>query len=144
MALEWNSTLAVGVPVIDAQHQELFRRVDRLMDAMLSHDRSEAGRMLAFLEEYVVAHFSTEEALMRERGYPSYRDHLADHQRFCATLASLRAAHEADGTSAALVHRVRSEVCSWLTSHVCVTDVALGRFLQRSAGAPLAPGGGAR
>ena len=131
MPLAWNATLSVGVTQIDEQHQELFRRVDRLLDAMLKQDRAEVARLLAFLQEYVVVHFGTEEALMRERSYPSYRDHLEEHRRFTRDLERLRGEHDASGATAALVHKVRREVCDWLTSHVCVTDVALGRYLQR-------------
>ena len=51
MLLQWTTALSVGVDEIDAQHQELFRRVDRLLDAMARNDRSEAARLLEFLLE---------------------------------------------------------------------------------------------
>lgn len=132
MALRWNSTLAVGVPEIDAQHQELFHRVERLLDAMIAHDASEAGRLLAFLEEYVEIHFRAEEELMRLRRYPSLAAHKAEHDLFVTGFEELKRTYAAQGATPDLVLRLERQVCVWLRNHVCVTDVALGRFLVRA------------
>ena len=61
MAIRWTSALAIGVANLDAQHEELFRRVDRLHDAMLARDRTEAGELIRFLQRYVADHLEAEE-----------------------------------------------------------------------------------
>lgn len=129
MALQWTSTLSVGVAEIDTQHQELFRRVDRLLDSMLRNDRTEAARLLDFLSEYVVVHFSDEEALMEGTAYPDLQRHTLDHRRFRATLQEIAAAFAERGPTASLVLRLEQEVVGWLKDHVYFTDVALGRFV---------------
>ena len=129
MALQWTSTLSVGVAEIDQQHQELFRRIDRLLDSMLRNDRSEAARLLDFLAEYVIVHFADEESLMEGTGYPDLQRHTEDHRRFRATLRDISLAFAERGPTASLVLRLEQEVVGWLKDHVYFTDVALGRFV---------------
>jgi hemerythrin len=134
VALHWTSTLSVGVHELDAQHRELFARVDRLLDAMLRNDRSEASRLLAFLREYVVVHFAAEERLMEEAAYPDLQRHVAEHRRFAAQMRELDAAFREEGPTAALVLRLEREAVAWLYDHVYFTDVAMGRWLMAQPG----------
>jgi hemerythrin len=129
LALQWNTTLSVGVPEIDAQHRELFRRVDRLLDAMLRRDRGEAVRLLGFLREYVVVHFAAEERLMDEAAYPDVQRHLAEHRRFAAAMREVDADFREQGATAGLVHKLEQQAVAWLRDHVYFTDVAMGRWL---------------
>ena len=133
MALQWNSTLAVGDAEIDAQHRELFRRVDRLVEAVLHRDRSEAASILEYLRTFVVEHFAAEERLMAEVGYPDAEAHAAEHRAFAAALREVDARYQANGCTAAVVHDLERRVVSWLAEHVYSTDVALGKFVQARA-----------
>lgn len=130
VALQWTSALSMGVPEIDAQHEELFRRIDRLLDAMLHSDRSEAGRMLAYLRGFVVDHFGAEERLMVELGYPDLERHLAEHRAFAAALHEVDQAFLAQGPTAAIMLKLEQQAVGWLRDHVYFTDVALGRYVQ--------------
>ena len=114
MALRWTSTLSIGVAELDAQHEELFRRVDRLLDAMLARDRSEASCLIAFLQHHVTDHFAAEERLMREVAYPDAALHAAEHLAFAAEIAALAAMFALEGATARLVLRLEREVTSWL------------------------------
>jgi hemerythrin len=136
VALQWTSTLSVGVPEIDEQHRELFRRVDRLMDAVLHHDREEAARVLAWLGGFVVEHFAAEERLMAEVEYPAAEAHIREHREFARNLAGIEADFAAHGATAAVVFRLEKQAVDWLMDHVYFTDVALGRYaLARRASA---------
>jgi hemerythrin len=130
MALQWTSTLSVGVPELDEQHKELFRRIDRLLDAMLHQDRSEAGRLLAFLRDYATEHFAAEERLMAEVGYPDAERHIEEHRVFAKELATLDAEFVTRGATASVVFRLERQAVGWLQDHVYFTDVALGRFVH--------------
>jgi hemerythrin len=132
MPLQWTQVLSVGIPEIDAQHQELFRRVDRLLEATLAGDHREAGATLAFLGEYALTHFSTEERFMREVGYPGLARHREEHEFFVADLRSLDRDLAGGGATPELVARLNRQVGDWLRGHVCVTDMAMGRFASRA------------
>ncbi|MCM2332769.1 MAG: bacteriohemerythrin [Anaeromyxobacteraceae bacterium] len=129
MALQWTSTLSVGVPEIDAQHQELFRRIDRLLDAVLRRDRSEAGAVLAWLGTFVQDHFSAEERLMAETGYPDAERHVKEHRDFARRLAEIEADFEAHGATAAVMYALEQHAVGWLGDHVYFSDVSLGRWV---------------
>jgi hemerythrin len=134
MALHWTSALSVGVAELDAQHRELFERVDRLLDAMLHGDRSEAARLLAFLGEFVVVHFAAEERLMEGTAYPGLQRHLDEHRRFGARLHELEAGFREAGPTASLVLGLEHLAVAWLRDHVYSTDVAMGRWLMAQQG----------
>ncbi len=134
MPILWDPDLSVGVEAIDAQHQELFARIDRLLDALRErHGAAEVGRLLEYLGEYVLAHFSSEEKLMLERAYPHYDAHRQEHQRFIREFGALRAEHAKEGPTVVLLIRVTNRVTAWLREHIYRADRELAAFLRDSA-----------
>ncbi len=128
--LAWTERLAVGVPEIDAQHRELFARVARLDRALDLGTRDELGRLLAWLREYALLHFETEERHMRDRGYARYPEHKGVHDAFVERYLALWHDFEREGTSALLTLRVQNWIGGWLEGHVAEHDFALGAFLN--------------
>jgi len=142
VALRWTSALSLGVAEIDSQHEELFRRFERLEDAILAHDRSEAERLLDFLSEHLRAHCAAEEALMQVVGYPGLEVHAAEHRAFAAEIARLDLAQERHGTTAELVLRLDQDLGGWLHDHIYGSDMELARFVKSrgwDGGRPIAP-----
>jgi hemerythrin len=139
VALQWTSTLSVGDEAIDAQHRELFVRLDRLHDAMLRRERAEALRLLAFLRDYSVVHFEAEERLMAEAAYPEAGRHAQEHEAFRASLRGLQEHFEAEGLTAGLVLDLERRVVGWLREHVYHSDVGLGRWIRRARGGAATP-----
>jgi hemerythrin len=129
VALRWTSALSLGVPELDAAHQELFRRFDRLLDAMLQNERGEALQLIAFLRDYVVNHFGAEERLMQELQYPEMQHHVEEHRAFAAALKEIDASFLEEGPTAMLVLQLEERAVNWLRDHVYFTDVSLGRFV---------------
>lgn len=130
MAITWDPTLVTGIEDIDAQHQELFRRLDALLEAIRAgRSRDEVGRTLTFLEEYASHHFTAEEAQMEARGYAGLADHRAEHEGFRGELRALEAEYLRDGATASLIIRVNTHLTGWLRSHIYRTDRALADFL---------------
>jgi hemerythrin len=131
VGIAWDPALVVGIPEIDDAHQELFRRLDGLHQAIRAgRSREEVGHTLDFLRDYAVAHFAAEQALMAERGYPGLADHEAEHHAFVAELKALEAEYQRDGPSASLIIRVNTQLTGWLRSHIYRTDRALVDFLK--------------
>jgi hemerythrin len=131
MVIAWDRSLLVGVPVIDAQHQELFGRLDRLFEAIRAgRSALEIGNLLDFLAGYVREHFAAEEQVMKDASYPDRGAHEAEHRRFELDLLALRGEFERDGPSALVVVRVNARITLWLRDHIYRTDRALGAFLS--------------
>ncbi|NLY55379.1 MAG: hemerythrin family protein [Firmicutes bacterium] len=128
---EWTQDLAVGVPKIDAQHQELYRQVNKLIDACNEGKGKEAvGEVISFLQDYVVQHFQCEEEYMQKYDYPEFAKHKAAHDAFVKSFLDLKARFEQEGPGIHIVVLTNRTVVDWLNSHISKTDKALGAFLK--------------
>lgn len=146
MSIQWTADLSVGVDSIDAQHKQLFKIVNDLLDAMrVGKGKGEVAKVLGFLESYVIEHFGAEERAMAQQQYPGYAGHKAEHEAFIKDFLNLKGQHEAGGPNIALVIEVNNRVCTWLRNHIAHTDKALGSFIasrhHSRASQPLARSG---
>jgi hemerythrin len=129
MTIQWTNALAVGLPEIDGQHQELFRRAGQLLDALEAGERTEVVELVEFLHSYAITHFGLEEAWMRETLYPGYVRHKAEHDRFVEDLLELADAHDRGGREAGGAVRLSAWLTEWMIRHIAVTDTEMGRYL---------------
>jgi len=137
MSIHWDPRLAIGVDLIDGQHQELFRRAAALIEAMQNaHGKDEVARLLPYLESYVVEHFAAEERLMTSHHYPKMAEHVGEHRKFVEDFVALKA-ELAKGATTSLTVKTTNFIGGWLRAHIAKTDQALGAFLNSrpSAGA---------
>jgi hemerythrin len=132
MALEWTSGLAVGVEEIDDQHQELFRRAQRLVLALRAGDRGEVEPLIRYLSDYVVSHFECEERCMARTEYPGLEAHRDAHRRFRDDFGELLREYQRKGPTPLMALTVSNWLAEWLQQHIGGSDVALARWLQAS------------
>ncbi len=113
----WDPGLALGIPDMDAQHQELFAAIHRLGRAM-SEGRGgeEVGATLDFLADYVATHFREEEALMKAARFPGLVNHQWLHRTLEARLKEFQARRNEGrvATDFALVEFLNR----WLRDHI--------------------------
>lgn len=131
MALEWTQDLATGSEEIDFQHKELFRRVNALLESCRQgKGKAELNRVIEFLDEYVVKHFSEEEKFMRKYEYPGHANHKTEHLKFIATFSELKKEIERQGPALDLVVKTNRMIVQWLINHISKVDRSLGMFLR--------------
>lgn len=131
MAILWTPRLAVGVPQIDEEHQELFGRVNKLLEAMAQAKAREVIEpLVGFLKDYVVVHFGGEERLMRQHRYPESQEHLGQHVYFVEQFQGLSAELQKTGPTATVTIKLNKLLCDWLRDHVATTDRKLGEHLK--------------
>ena len=66
----WNESFSVGIPLLDSQHMELIRMINKLIGAKDVRVNSEAiSDTLLNMTNYAIFHFKTEEDYLREHGY---------------------------------------------------------------------------
>ena len=126
----WHASLSTGNPEIDAQHQEILRRLGDLVDALEQGRREEIPRMFEFLGDYIVRHFGAEEAVMSASAYPGANVHAAAHRRFIREYGDLRRLYEVAGPTQAVSVRTATWVLDWLRSHIYAADRALALHLR--------------
>jgi hemerythrin len=135
MEVVWTRDLAVGVDLIDGQHQELFRRFDDLLEACARlQGREKLGDLLVFLDEYVRLHFQAEEELMDRYLYPRIEEHRAMHAYFLRRQKKMMEDFQAGGATAALLAKTNKVLLAWFIDHIKQVDVCMGVFLRTRIG----------
>lgn len=128
---QWQPELALGVPTVDAQHQEIFRRINRLLEAARNGEgRKELAETLEFLTQYVVQHMAAEELIMIRAAYPEYAGHRQQHLDFMNQVFQLKLQFDREGASTDLVLKVQKELTGWLRIHIQKEDRKLASFMQ--------------
>ncbi len=131
LKVEFDPLLETGNATIDAQHRELFTRIDQLLEAAQERrGAAEISGMLDFLGHYVVSHFSMEERSMAQTGYPDLDEHRAEHQQFIRDYSALYQEFRHEGPRLALVVRVSNRVTAWLREHIYRTDRRMAQWLK--------------
>ena len=134
--MQWTEDLAVGVEKIDAQHKELFEKINDLVSAVKqSVCKYKIGDVIRFLEDYVVFHFGEEERYMLKFGYPDYQVHKAQHEKFIANFQELKKElPKLEGGSKPGSYDLSVEtnkvVVDWILDHIAKVDKRLGVFLK--------------
>jgi hemerythrin len=116
-----------NVDICDAQHKELFDRVNALNDAVGNGNRDDIGNRLDYLIDYVVEHFQTEERLMEQRGYPGLEQHRQEHENLVSTCADLQGRFHSD--EADIEEGTMAFIKNWLDHHIPQIDKSYGPAL---------------
>ena len=131
MGLVWSDSLATGNSQIDTQHQELFNRLNGLIDAMKQGKGKEViGEVFTFVNQYLVLHFSTEERMMSAYNYPGIRDHKIQHESFTSKFKELKERLDKEGVTSSIVIETQPLLVDWWYNHINKIDKALGAFLK--------------
>jgi hemerythrin-like metal-binding protein len=125
-----DKTFTVGFDLIDDQHSRLFSDINSIVRACVSGNVTDFKKSIQFLEDYVDKHFTEEEGLQRNSGYPDYPNHKKIHDNYKALIAKLAVQWLATGPSEAVLNEVRLHCGGWLINHIKAQDVKLGAFLN--------------
>ena len=135
MIIEFDDTLITGNETIDTQHKELISRIKQFVDTCEKEENSKikAIKMLDYLTEYTNFHFSEEEKLQEEIGYPGLKEHKEKHEEFKKNLKELDAfLEESEGPTDAFVQQVKSNVVDWLFTHIKAFDRSVAEIGRAS------------
>jgi hemerythrin-like metal-binding protein len=119
--INWSDRYSVCNTHLDSQHQELFRIVNTLHEAILERrSRDHLGELFEVLGKYTELHFSAEEAHMRRINHPDLTKHQAHHKHFIDAIGDLRSKHQkGDGTVGV---EVIDFLTHWLIDHIMGWD----------------------
>ena len=133
--IAWSDKFATGYKTIDAQHQEFFRRLNALHDALVEPAEKEVvPKTLAFLASYTRIHFHEEEKQMRAAGYPGLEAHRALHNDFAERVQRFIELH-AEGLII-LTTELTLFVSDWITHHIIEQDTQFTEWLKNQDRAP--------
>ncbi len=127
--IEWRASFALGIPAVDHEHRELVAMINDIYASLYRPDAAETvPEFLGELHAQISAHFALEERVMRDQGYPRYREHKADHERLLDEIRELMDGYE-DGRHPDIEQFSRL-LEGWFTEHFATHDAALHGALR--------------
>jgi hemerythrin len=135
--MSWDSSMAIGNPVIDAEHKALLDQINDLVDAVFDIAgqgrafRSQMAHLLARLRAAMAELFHTEEALMGRCGFPNAAEHREQHHDLIVQFDTFVRTFAA-GAEVSLAHVVRF-LREWFEHHTEHWDRSFGAWLRAGA-----------
>ena len=129
---KWTEELAVHNETIDNQHKELFNRINALIEAIKhAKEQEEIQKIIDFLGEYVVVHFTAEEKIMRHHDYPELAYHQGLHNKFIEDFKKIKKEIEVKQDNYSyVVLRTQILITDWLINHIYTQDKQFGKFMK--------------
>ncbi len=136
---DWDESYSVSVEDLDQQHQTIIELINELHETMETGSARNTvasaidefrtmEQVLDELSDYASYHFSTEEGLMVERGYPEYAPHKCAHIEFTREVEKLkRGLSEGEAVSPADIIAFLKE---WWGQHILKVDKKYCPFLS--------------
>lgn len=130
LVIQWSEAMSVGHDLIDEDHKNLVRMINRLFGAVMAEQpHAVVNRVLNDLVDYTVYHFKREEVLMERYAYPDAPAHCKAHRDLIGMVESCRAKF-VSGEAVQLADEIEEFLRDWLVRHILYVDKALADFLS--------------
>ncbi|NLX71508.1 MAG: hemerythrin family protein [Clostridiales bacterium] len=132
----WKDQYKLGVPLIDAQHKELFGRVEAFLQVLRSEDSWEnkipkINETLEFMKRYVVEHFHDEEEYQLSINYPGYEFHKRIHDGMVDYVQDVSRQFEQSTDNEHLMQQLGGRLLAWLINHVAAEDQRIADYAKK-------------
>ncbi len=117
--IEWRQGFRINIGQVDDEHEHLFTLIKALQLGTVEQTINE-------LLEYIVVHFSNEQALMEKSGYPELERHIMLHEDFAGRVADFLDNSEAWNEER--VQSLRRFLNKWLVGHILTHDLRFGKW----------------
>lgn len=127
--IEWDPKYSVFVDEIDVHQKKMLELFNELIDMKKSNvDARECINQISIINDYSKIYFSTEERILRRKGYPDFIPHLKSHRNFTKNFITLRReiAEDIGMLSYEAIDRLRD----WLINHILENDSLYIPFLR--------------
>jgi hemerythrin-like metal-binding protein len=127
--LYWKDEYSVGVEKLDRQHRRLFKIVNKLIERSAAFsDLKLVPQTLTEMLNYAKEHFTDEEELMQEYGYPEIEPHKEQHAYFIKTTAELSI--NALNNQSMVSREIAEFLKLWWSLHILKTDMKYKEFFK--------------
>ncbi|MEA4932548.1 MAG: hemerythrin family protein [Lawsonibacter sp.] len=128
----FDQSIETGNQIIDSEHRQLIDAINRLLESCVRGDAaSQSEKAIQFLNQYVHLHFSHEEQLQLQYGYPDYARHKMLHEGYKKVVADLTTEYSKQGPSPTMLNKLNTNIGGWLITHIKREDKALAAYIQK-------------
>lgn len=132
--IEWSDKYKTEIPIIDMQHEELFKLFNKLYDLynnqFLIDKYDHIVSALEELKDYTIYHFKAEEEYMLSIRYEKFFEHKLKHNDFISAIESINYNIIDDDQQNYLLDLLKF-VANWIVNHVITTDKQLPVVLYK-------------
>lgn len=87
LLFKWEPEFALGIPIIDAQHQGMIMVINSLQYAvMYKFEKNILESIIGLIQEYSRVHFTTEESIFKSCGFPDAKHHIEQHRKLAVRI----------------------------------------------------------
>jgi hemerythrin-like metal-binding protein len=122
----WSEEYSVGIQSIDNQHKELFKLLNKLLEAMKQGQASNVTtEIIMDLEKYAIIHFQKEEFFFHRFNFSGADEHILEHQHFIQKVASLKT--ELKSGKIVITFDLLNFLKEWIDHHIQKVDKEYSR-----------------
>ncbi len=121
--MEWTDKYITGIDEIDLQHNELFDIIDHFRLSIADPAKNsdpDIIKILKFLVNYTMFHFTAEEDYMKRINYSGYTTHKQIHDNFVSKLHSILKKIKAKEPYESI--ELYNFLLDWLKVHIAIED----------------------
>jgi hemerythrin len=127
--IKWDNGMSVNIISIDNQHKKLIEEINNFCNGLKSKRSKEVLSDIIYqLSKYSIYHFQTEESLMKKYGFPGFKEHKAEHDKFIEKIQDLETRFKLG--KLILTIEIANFLKDWLSNHVLNTDKEYTKFLN--------------
>lgn len=124
----WKDEYNIGVDIIDKEHQQLFKIIDKLFRFKEDEKNNQwaCREGIKFFKAHATKHFADEEAYMHSIGYQGLAQHRQIHKGFREnTLPALEQELEETEYSPDAINHFLGVCAGWLVGHTLTEDLSI-------------------
>ncbi len=124
---EWSDDYRVNVKIFDNEHKKLFELCHEFIESLNKGKGKETlAKTFDQLIDYTCTHFSSEEALFEEYGYPDAEAHIKEHKELTGKVLDLN-----KNKTYIFPDNVADFLYEWLKEHILDCDMKYAEFFQQ-------------
>ncbi|EPR42671.1 hemerythrin-like metal-binding protein [Desulfovibrio sp. X2] len=127
--IKWGPELETGIASVDREHRQLVDTLNELLTAMSGGKGGEVcTTIVGRLNTYAAQHFTAEEKLFADSGYPDTARHADEHRKFTDKAAAFQA--DCAAGRKFLTMPVAKFLSDWLVNHIQGQDMQYVSYLK--------------
>ena len=138
MHIVWQNDYNLGIEVIDGQHLRIVDYINALHDAILMPEPRKHIHLMQVLKDvvdYTESHFSFEETMLEDVGYPFLNAHKKVHELFIRRLNDYIRRYTSEGHDVAI--ELRDTLSRWLINHIKNEDADYCKYIRKMQSQPV-------
>jgi hemerythrin len=131
MTLQWDESLVLGFEEIDNQHRSIFEQFQKLSDAIQYRESDTIIEQISsFLLAYTHMHFTAEDKIMVEYGYPNIETQRHEHGEFKQDANLLIKRIEQEGVTRSVALEITGKLFRWIIQHIKKHDKEMVSYIK--------------